>query len=234
MSAFSNKFVSQSEVDEKRKQRQEEWEQKRKPDDPVECPEEVIDNRSLYDKLQEQKLKKDEEYEEQHKLKNSVKGLNEDEAQFLEFVSNKQIEINKARSEEEKSIFKELKESSVSRLEPSTSQENKPIKVTTATQGNKKSQTALLAGAVKRKGTGDGEDCKKRKVSEEKSQDDSSESSDSSAVQKLLNQQPKIIGVLPGLGAYDNDTSDSETSSSDSDCDFKLVHRKIKIHIEQQ
>lgn len=38
----------------------------------VECPEEVIDNRSLYDKLQEQKLKKDEEYEEQHKLsKNS-------------------------------------------------------------------------------------------------------------------------------------------------------------------
>ena len=68
----------------------------------------------------------------------------------------------------------------------------------------------------------------------EKSQDDSSESSDSSAVQKLLNQQPKIIGVLPGLGAYDNDTSDSETSSSDSDCDFKLVHRKIKIHIEQQ
>jgi hypothetical protein len=35
--------------------------------------------------------------------------LNEDEAQFLEFVSNKQIEINKARSEEEKSIFKELK-----------------------------------------------------------------------------------------------------------------------------
>jgi hypothetical protein len=59
----------------------------------------------------------------------------------------------------------------------------------------------------------------------EKSQDDSSESSDSSAVQKLLNQQPKIIGVLPGLGAYDNDTSDSETSSSDSDCDFKLYER---------
>ena len=40
---------------------------------------------------------------------NSVKGLDEDEAHFLEFVSNKQIEINKARSEEEKSIFKELK-----------------------------------------------------------------------------------------------------------------------------
>lgn len=34
----------------------------------VECPEEVVDNRSLYDKLQEQKLKKDEEFEEQHKL----------------------------------------------------------------------------------------------------------------------------------------------------------------------
>ena len=35
MSSFSNKFVSQSEVDEKRRKRQEEWEQKRKPDDPL-------------------------------------------------------------------------------------------------------------------------------------------------------------------------------------------------------
>ncbi|VDI26954.1 Hypothetical predicted protein [Mytilus galloprovincialis] len=107
MADLSNKFITQSEVDDKRKRRQEEWEQKRKPDDPMECPE--ADNRSLYDKLQEQKMKKDEEYEEQHKLKNSVKGLNEDEAHFLEFVSNKQLEIEKARSDEEKSLFKEIK-----------------------------------------------------------------------------------------------------------------------------
>lgn len=34
----------------------------------VEAPEETYDPRSLYDRLQEQKLKKDAEYEEAHKL----------------------------------------------------------------------------------------------------------------------------------------------------------------------
>lgn len=33
----------------------------------LECPEEVVDDRSLYDKLQEQKKKKEEEYEEEQR-----------------------------------------------------------------------------------------------------------------------------------------------------------------------
>lgn len=53
------------------------------------------------------------------------------------------------------------------------------------------------------------------------------------AREQLLNQRAKIIGVLPGLGAYDNDTSDSETSSSDSECDFS-VQKKIKIQVNTQ
>lgn len=235
MSDLTNKFITQSEVDEKRKRRQEEWEQKRKADDPMECPEE--DNRSLYEKLQEQKQKKDEEYEEQHKLKNSVKGLDEDEAQFLEFVSNKQMEIDRNRSAEEKAIIKELKESAVSSVQPIGSQDKSKPKPSPTAQPNKKSQTALLAGAVKRKGTTENEDSKKRK-----SEDDATASSSTNrdrpvTVQSTANQRLKVIGVLPGLGAYDNDTSDSETSSSDTDGDFKefkIVHRKFKVQIEQQ
>uniref|UniRef100_A0A8C2FIB6 FAM192A/Fyv6 N-terminal domain-containing protein n=1 Tax=Cyprinus carpio TaxID=7962 RepID=A0A8C2FIB6_CYPCA len=65
---LSRKFVSESELDEKRKKRQEEWEKVRKPDDPEEAPEEVYDPRSLYERLQEQKDKKQEEYEEQFKF----------------------------------------------------------------------------------------------------------------------------------------------------------------------
>jgi hypothetical protein len=34
----------------------------------VEAPEEEVDNRSLYDRLQEQKLKKQEEFDESRKL----------------------------------------------------------------------------------------------------------------------------------------------------------------------
>ena len=37
----------------------------------TEAPEEPFDSRSLYDKLQEQKLKRDAEYEEAHKLSKS-------------------------------------------------------------------------------------------------------------------------------------------------------------------
>ncbi|XDV28841.1 hypothetical protein PO909_032042 [Leuciscus waleckii] len=65
---LSRKFVSESELDELRKKRQEEWEKVRKPDDPEEAPEEAYDPRSLFERLQEQKDKKQEEYEEQFKF----------------------------------------------------------------------------------------------------------------------------------------------------------------------
>ncbi|KAE8295996.1 hypothetical protein D5F01_LYC04745 [Larimichthys crocea] len=66
---LSRKFVSETELDEKRKKRQEEWEKVRKPEDPEEAPEEEYDPRSLFERLQEQKDKKQEEYEEQFKFK---------------------------------------------------------------------------------------------------------------------------------------------------------------------
>uniref|UniRef100_A0A3Q3XC18 FAM192A/Fyv6 N-terminal domain-containing protein n=1 Tax=Mola mola TaxID=94237 RepID=A0A3Q3XC18_MOLML len=63
----------EAELDEKRKKRQEEWEKVRKPDDPKEAPEEEYDPRSLFERLQEQKDKKQEEFEEQFKF--MLKGL---------------------------------------------------------------------------------------------------------------------------------------------------------------
>uniref|UniRef100_A0AAY5L6P3 FAM192A/Fyv6 N-terminal domain-containing protein n=1 Tax=Esox lucius TaxID=8010 RepID=A0AAY5L6P3_ESOLU len=65
---LSRKFVSEAEIEEKRKLRQEEWEKVRKPEDPEEVPEEEYDGRTLYERLQEQKDKKQEEYEEQFKF----------------------------------------------------------------------------------------------------------------------------------------------------------------------
>uniref|UniRef100_A0A3B3C4Q0 Proteasome activator subunit 3 interacting protein 1 n=1 Tax=Oryzias melastigma TaxID=30732 RepID=A0A3B3C4Q0_ORYME len=65
---LSRKFVSETELDEKRKKRQEEWEKVRKPEDPEEVPEEAYDPRSLFERLQEQKDKKQQEFEEQFKF----------------------------------------------------------------------------------------------------------------------------------------------------------------------
>ena len=39
----------------------------------------------------------------------SVKGLDDDEVQFLNFVSNRQLQIEKDRNNEEKSVMEELK-----------------------------------------------------------------------------------------------------------------------------
>ncbi|XP_038223789.1 PSME3-interacting protein isoform X2 [Dermochelys coriacea] len=104
---INKRFVSESELDERRKRRQEEWEKVRKPEDPEECPEEVYDPRSLYERLQEQKDKKQQEFEEQFKFKNMVRGLDEDETKFLDEVSRQQALIEKQRREDD---LKELNE----------------------------------------------------------------------------------------------------------------------------
>ncbi|AWP08894.1 NEFA-interacting nuclear protein NIP30 [Scophthalmus maximus] len=96
---LSRKFVSETELDEKRKKRQEEWEKVRKPDDPEEAPEEAYDSRSLFERLQEQKDKKQEEFEEQLKFRNMVRGLDEDESSFLDEVSRQQCLTDRSQTQ---------------------------------------------------------------------------------------------------------------------------------------
>jgi len=96
------------------------------------APEEPApDNRSLYDRLQEQKMKKQEDFEEAHKLskngvaygshvhitmcihivflssENLVKGLDDDEADFLEYVDKAKMDLERKKRMEE---LKELNE----------------------------------------------------------------------------------------------------------------------------
>ncbi|KFP75792.1 Protein FAM192A, partial [Apaloderma vittatum] len=160
---INKRFVSESELEERRKRRQEEWEKVRKPEDPEECPEEAYDPRSLYERLQEQREKKQQEFEEQFKFKNMVRGLDEDETHFLDEVSRQQELLEKQRREEE---LKELNEYRISfcgeggegagctltkvgvSVDPKKETEKKlPVKA--VENKNKFSQAKLLAGAVK-------------------------------------------------------------------------------------
>uniref|UniRef100_A0A8C5IHP7 Proteasome activator subunit 3 interacting protein 1 n=1 Tax=Junco hyemalis TaxID=40217 RepID=A0A8C5IHP7_JUNHY len=148
---INKRFVSEAELEERRKRRQEEWEKVRKPEDPKECPEEAYDPRSLYERLQEQREKKQQEFEEQFKFKNMVRGLDEDETHFLDEVSRQQELLEKQRREEE---LKELNEyrSTLTKvgvsMDPKKETEKKlPMK--SVENKNKFSQAKLLAGAVK-------------------------------------------------------------------------------------
>ncbi|NWY07463.1 F192A protein, partial [Nothoprocta ornata] len=234
---INKRFVSEAELEERRKRRQEEWEKVRKPEDPVECPEEAYDPRSLYERLQEQREKKQQEFEEQFKFKNMVRGLDEDETNFLDEVSRQQELLEKQRREEE---LKELNEYRISfaqrwlaivyrstlakvgvSADPKKETEKKlPMK--SVENKNKFSQAKLLAGAVKHRSSDGGNSVKRLKLDsehDEKSQEKApGVALGSSAVGGSAVHCPSAavcIGILPGLGAYSG-SSDSE-SSSDSE-----------------
>ncbi|XP_038610732.1 PSME3-interacting protein [Tachyglossus aculeatus] len=222
---INKRFVSETELDERRKRRQEEWEKVRKPEDPEECPEEEYDPRSLYERLQEQKDKKQQEYEEQFKFKNMVRGLDEDETNFLEEVTRQQELVEKQRREED---LKELKEyrstlTKVGGTLDSKKETERKLAAKPMENKNKFSQAKLLAGAVKHKSSESSNNVKRLKLSPE--QGDKSQESQSGAQRGSgsLSGPPTIhcpsaaicIGILPGLGAYSG-SSDSE-SSSDSE-----------------
>ncbi|NWT18569.1 F192A protein, partial [Vireo altiloquus] len=222
---INKRFVSEAELEERRKRRQEEWEKVRKPEDPKECPEEAYDPRSLYERLQEQREKKQQEFEEQFKFKNMVRGLDEDETHFLDEVSRQQELLEKQRREEE---LKELNEYRISfalklgvSMDPKKETEKKlPMK--SVENKNKFSQAKLLAGAVKHRSSDGGNSVKRLKLDtdhDEKNQEKPScVSLGSSSVGGFTVHCPSAavcIGILPGLGAYSG-SSDSE-SSSDSE-----------------
>ncbi|KAB0393160.1 hypothetical protein E2I00_014972 [Balaenoptera physalus] len=231
---IKKRFVSEAELDERRKRRQEEWEKVRKPEDPEECPEEVYDPRSLYERLQEQKDRKQQEYEEQFKFKNMVRGLDEDETNFLDEVSRQQELIEKQRREEELKELKEYRisfvlcEECISNLNKvGISQDNKKevekkVAVKPTETKTKFSQAKLLAGAVKHKSSESGNSLKRLK-SDPDPDDKNQEAPSCVSLGSTSLSGPSIhcpsaavcIGILPGLGAYSG-SSDSE-SSSDSE-----------------
>ncbi|XP_013144773.1 PREDICTED: uncharacterized protein LOC106108218 [Papilio polytes] len=107
---MSSGFISESEILEARRRRQEEWEKVRTEDQPKEAPEEAYDTRPLYHRLEEQRLKKEAEYEEAHKLKNMIRGLDDDEVGFLDLVERTKAKAAQQISLEEQKEMQEFRE----------------------------------------------------------------------------------------------------------------------------
>uniref|UniRef100_A0A8C5UKA6 FAM192A/Fyv6 N-terminal domain-containing protein n=1 Tax=Microcebus murinus TaxID=30608 RepID=A0A8C5UKA6_MICMU len=209
---IKKRFASEAELDKRHKRRQEEWEK------------EVYDPRSLYERLQEQKDRKQLEYEEQFKFKNMVRGLEEDETNFLDEVSWQQELIEKQRREEE---LKELTEYRNNLKKVGISSENKKevekkVAVKPLETKNKSSQAKLLAGAVKHKSSESGNSVKRL----ERDPDPDDKNQEALSCESLGYTSPSgpsihcrsaavCIGILPGLGTYSG--SGNSESSSDSE-----------------
>jgi len=198
-------FVTESEIEEKKRVRQEEWDKVRKPDDPEAAPEEPVDNRSLWERLEEQKQKKQLDWDEEHKFKNQIRGLNDDEVDFLDKIDDIRTDVERKRILDERKELEdfekrqqELREKEL--LERLELEKKSVIKKpsTTNQSTNKNNQLKLLAGAVKRKSEKVNDEPKKTKI-DEKNDAKSENTEKSSAASGLL-----------GLAAYGSDSDESD------------------------
>lgn len=222
---MSSGFISETEILEARRRRQEEWEKVRTEDQPREAPDEQYDSRPLYQRLEEQRLKKEAEYEEAHKLKNMIRGLDDDEVGFLDLVERTKAKAAQQISIEEQREMQEFRER-VSTLAESEEMTRLRAQLAPArnaqTSQNTQSQKNKLQGMIVRK----------RKASEmedEKQKDAPSSKSNGISAncsgqvngdgEEVRSPVPvlRCAGVLPGLGDYQTDSTSDSGSSSDSD-----------------
>lgn len=95
-------FETESAIEDRKRKRQEEWEKVRNPDEPENAPElEPFDGRSLFDRLKEQKDKKDLDFEESKKFKNLIHTLDDDEVDHLKTVDELKFMEERKKKEEE-------------------------------------------------------------------------------------------------------------------------------------
>lgn len=238
-------FVSEAQLDERRKRRQEEWEKVRRPDQPLgkwakalqffcqpsyfvptEAPEEEYDPRSLYERLQANKIKKQEEYEESKRLKHLVRGLDNDEISFLEMVDQNKIQEEILREREEREAIKEFQEACAHLSEKEQESKLEDFKKSISlnlTNFEKKpaKRKTLIDLMIKRKSNLEETDLKNKKLKNEKGQVEKDDS-------KLTKNKPSS---LLALAAYDSNDSDSESEleSESESKDNKVDTTLIKI-----
>ncbi|KZT51731.1 hypothetical protein CALCODRAFT_521206 [Calocera cornea HHB12733] len=85
-SSVASRFVSQTELEQAKATREEQWRAayaRLGQEPPPQRAEDVGDGRSLYERLQTNKAAKEEQWQEQHKLSKQFRALEEDEILFL-------------------------------------------------------------------------------------------------------------------------------------------------------
>lgn len=207
----------------------------------TEAPEPEYDPRTLYERLQEQKQKKQEEFEESKKMKNLVRVLDNDEIEFLAICNNSKAELENQKYREELLALEEYKrgvahlnneeqEHKLSEFKRELFQNHKKRLVTNQSISNskRKSQADLLMGAIKRKP----KDGLKTEPDSLIISDTNFTKDDGDLKIKFDASKPTIqcIGILPGIGCYDDesDSLESDRESNESDCgDFNAFGHKL-------
>ncbi|CAO3572105.1 unnamed protein product [Mortierella alpina] len=104
-------FVSADSIEEARKERQEEWKKAyENKENPPPIQEEVpYDPRTLYERLQEQKQKKDDAFAEATKFGNLIHRIDNDEFDFLSTLENEEAQKKRELAEQEEEELKKFR-----------------------------------------------------------------------------------------------------------------------------
>lgn len=167
-----------------------------------------------------------------------IKGLDDDEIEFLDLVDRTKIAADRRKELEEEQELNDYR-NRVATLQEKALEErlqaeivpNKP-----KTAFNKSSQQKLLKGVVLKKN-----ESKKRKMSNE-DEPNKQLKTDEKAIEKEPQESPeekaglKCVAILPGLGCYNETTSDENSSDSEieqSPSKMDILGRKI-VHKAKQ
>jgi len=196
--------VPEEALKQSRARRAEEWEKVRHPDVITEKDrEEDFEEKTLYERLQENRELKRIEIEEQFRYKNMVySGLDNDEHKFLEAWENSKKEGDKARQKEECEELQKFKARVVDLDSgPVTLTASTVVPITERKVVSK--QKKMLSGIVKKR---------KSEVLEREEVKSAKTHSDDTVTESTVTESTVTSGGLTGLlGAY------SSSSESDSD-----------------
>ncbi|KAJ2549947.1 hypothetical protein EV175_004251 [Coemansia sp. RSA 1933] len=100
----NSRFISANAIEEARKEREDAWKRAYDSSEEAPPPEPDYDPRTLYERLQEQKRRKTESYEESRRFANQIRKLDTDEVDFLDTVEDEEgkqyLEARRAEAEQ--------------------------------------------------------------------------------------------------------------------------------------
>lgn len=161
-----------------------------------------------------------------------IKGLDDDEIEFLDLVDRTKMAADKLKNLEEEKELKDYR-NRVATLHEKTMNEKMHSEINAIKQKgmatNKSSQTNLLKGVVVKPQSG-----KKHKLDGEKTDDAKCVKLEEAKSHNEVKKVPSLtcIGILPGLGCYNDSSSEEDSSDSEVDVLVKdatdMLGRKIQ------
>merc|ERR1711892_70125 len=239
-------FISAKDAESRRKERQEEWDRVRGPDDPTEPPEKkaaeaAADARPLHEKLNSNKMAEQEALINQRAFKNQIEGLNEDEAAYLGVLRQAKYNERRTNETEEKRLFNELRRNQT-KLKPELEIKKGKSLIEPA---RVKKQTSLLKNAIKRKSDTTHQTGHQPTQPKQMALPPSpAQVEKAKRIADGLLGKPKEsmsgLGLLVGQYSDSDDNGNSDTSDSDEDSDgiekseFCQLRRLYTLHHRKQ